>query len=119
MRGHRNFDSDPHPGDLQHIIEIGYTVNPVNENGYPTPTDTVVCRVWSAVTDTGNQQYRSADAANTEAVRTFVIRYRGDIKPGMWVRFQGEKWNISALNEYSFKHTYLGLKTSLVKGVSG
>ena len=25
MRGYKNFDSDPHPGDLRHMIEIGYT----------------------------------------------------------------------------------------------
>ena len=47
---------------------------------------------------------------NTEAVINFTIRYREDIKPGMWVRFQGDKWNISTLGEYSFKRTYLGLK---------
>ena len=44
---------------------------------------------------------------------------RDDIKPGMWVRFRGEKWDISTLGEYSFKRTYLGLKASLSKGVSG
>ena len=79
----------------------------------------VVCRVWAAVTDAGNQHYRAADVMNTEAVINFTIRYREDIKPGMWVRFQGEKWNISTLGEYSFKRTYLGLKASLAKGVSG
>ena len=55
MRGYKNFDSDPHPGDLRHMIEIGYTENQINENGYPEPTDVVVCRVWAAVTDAGNQ----------------------------------------------------------------
>ena len=135
MRGYKNFDSDPHPGDLRHMIEIGYTENQINENGYmieigytenqinengyPEPTDVVVCRVWAAVTDAGNQHYRSADVMNTEAVINFTIRYREDIKPGMWVRFQGDKWNISTLGEYSFKRTYLGLKASIAKGVSG
>ena len=37
----------------------------------------------------------------------------------MWVRFRGEKWDISTLGEYAFKRTYLGLKASLSKGVSG
>ena len=115
MRGYKNFDSDPHPGDLRHMIEIGYTENQINENGYPEPTDVVVCRVWAAVTDAGNQHYRSADVMNTEAVINFTIRYREDIKPGMWVRFQGDKWNISTLGEYSFKRTYLGLKASIAK----
>ena len=50
------------------MIEIGYTENQINENGYPEPTDVVVCRVWAAVTDAGNQHYRSADVMNTEAV---------------------------------------------------
>ena len=118
MRGYKNFDSDPHPGDLRHMIEIGYTENQINENGYPEPTDVVVCRVWAAVTDAGNQHYRSADVMNTEAVINFTIRYREDIKPGMWVRFQGDKWNISTLGEYSFKRTYLGLKASIAKGVT-
>ena len=97
MRGYKNFESDPHPGDLRHLVEIGYTENTINENGYPVPHDVM----------------------NTEAVINFTIRYRADIKPGMWVRFRGEKWAISTLGEYAFKRTYLGLKASLSKGVSG
>ena len=83
MRGYKNFESDPHPGELRHKIEIGYTENTINENGYPAPTDVVICRVWAAVTDAGNQHYRAADVMNTEAVINFTIRYREDIKPGM------------------------------------
>ena len=116
---YKNFESDPHPGDLRHLVEIGYTENSINANGYPEPKDVVVCKVWAACTDAGNQHYRAADVMNTEQVINFTIRYRDDIKPGMWVRFRGEKWDISTLGEYSFKRTYLGLKASLSKGVSG
>ena len=119
MRGYKNFESDPHPGDLRHLVEIGYTENVINANGYPEANDVVICRVWSAVTDAGNQHFRSADVMNTEAVINFTIRYRSDIKPGMWVRWQGEKWNISTLGEYQFRRSYLGLKASIAKGVSG
>ena len=70
------------------MIEIGYTVNEVNANGYPEPTDVVLCRVWASATDAGNQHYRSADVMNTEAVVNFTIRWRSDVKPGMWVRFE-------------------------------
>ena len=79
----------------------------------------VLCRVWASATDAGNQHYRSADVMNTEAVVNFTIRYRGDVKPGMWVKFWGDKWIISTLGEYSFQKTYLGLKASIAKGVSG
>ena len=33
MRGYKNFEGTPHPGDLKHRIDIGYTVNEINENG--------------------------------------------------------------------------------------
>lgn len=79
MRGYKNFESDPHPGDLRHLVEIGYTENRINENGYPEETDIVLCKVWSAVTDAGNQHYRSADVMNTEAVVNFTIHYRADV----------------------------------------
>lgn len=119
MRGYKNFEGDPHPGDLRHLVEIGYTENTINENGYPEPHDVIVCRVWAAVTDAGNQYFRSADVVNTDAVVNFTIRYRSDIKPGMWVSFENEKWFISTLGEYSFRRKYLGLKASISKGVSG
>ena len=119
MRGYKNFESDPHPGALRHLVDIGYTENQINENGYPYPQDVVVCRVWAATIDAGNQHYRAADVMNAEAVINFTIRYRTDIKPGMWVRFRDEKWYISTLGEYEFKRRYLGLKASVSKGVSG
>lgn len=117
MRGYKNFESDPHPGDLRHLVEIGYTENVINPNGYPEATDVVVCKVWASATDAGNQHFRAADTINTEAVINFTIRFREDIKPGMWVRFRDEKWIISTLGEYEFKRRYLGLKASTVKGV--
>ena len=75
MRGYKNFESDPHPGDLRHLVEIGYTENSINANGYPEPKDVVVCKVWAACTDAGNQHYRAADVMNTEQVLNFTIRY--------------------------------------------
>ena len=53
MRGYKNFESDPHPGDLRHLVEIGYTENDINDNGYPEPKDVVVCKTWASVVDAG------------------------------------------------------------------
>jgi SPP1 family predicted phage head-tail adaptor len=119
LRGYKNFEAAPHPGDLRHLVEIGHTENAINENGYPEPKDIVLCRVWAAATDAGNQHYRAADVMNAETVINFTIRYRSGIRSGMWVRFQGEKWIISTLGEYAFRRNYLGLKASVSKGVSG
>ena len=43
MRGYKNFEGTPHPGDLCHLVEIGYTENAINANGYPEPKDVVLC----------------------------------------------------------------------------
>ncbi len=119
MRGYKSFDGTPHPGDLKHRISIGYTENTINENGYPEARDIIFCTVWASAIDAGNQHYRSADVMNTEAVVNFTIRYRKDIKPGMWILFEDEKWTISTLGQYGFRKDYLGLKASMQKGVSG
>ena len=100
-------------------MQIGYTENTINENGYPEPKDYIVCETWASVVDAGNQHFRSADVVNTEGVLNFTIRWRDDVKPGMWVRFQDEKWDISTLGVYGFSRNYLGLKASIAKGVSG
>ena len=112
-------------GELSNLVIVTLIITTVlaegvrKVGGYPEPKDVVVCKTWASVVDAGNQHYRAADVMNTEQVINFTIRYRSDIKPGMWVRFRGEKWDISTLGEYSFKRTYLGLKASLSKGVSG
>ena len=109
----------PHPGQLRHMVEIGRTVNAVNENGYPIETDEVVCRVWAAVEDDSSRYFIAGDAETAERGLCFIIRWREDIQPGMWVRFRDEKWVISTLGEYAFRRNYLGLKASISKGVSG
>jgi SPP1 family predicted phage head-tail adaptor len=111
--------STPHPGELRHRIEIGRTENTVNENGYPEPTDTIVCTVWASVSDNSSRRIQAADSSVTEAGRLFVIRYRDDLQPDMWVRFLAEKWTIAALDGYGYQRRYLGLQTYRAKGVSG
>ena len=109
----------PHPGELRQLVEIGRTVHEINENGFPVETEQVICQVWAKAEDGDSRYFTSGDAENTERGIWFTIRWRSDVQPGMWVLFQGEKWNISTLGEYSFRKKYLGLKASIAKGVSG
>ena len=109
----------PHPGQLRHMIEIGRTVNAVNENGYPIETDEVVCRVWAAVEDDSSRYLIAGDAETAERGLRFIIRWRGDIRPGMWVRFRDEKHQIEKVEEYDFRRRYLKLTTESSKGVGG
>ena len=93
----------PHPGELRHLVEIGRTVNAVNENGYPG--------------DDSSRYFFATDAENAGRGLAFIIRWRADVQPGMWVKWNGEKQNITALGEYDFKRRYLKLTTESAKGV--
>ena len=54
----------PQPGQLRHLVEIGQTVNGINENGYPAPEDSIICRVWAAVEDDSARCYFTVDSDN-------------------------------------------------------
>ena len=108
----------PHPGELRHLVESGQTVNAINENGYPQPVDQVLCRVWAAAEDDSSRYIFSADAENAERGLAFIIRWRADIRPGMWVMWNGEKQLITKLGEYDFKRRYMKLSTEAIKGVN-
>lgn len=110
----------PHPGQLRHMLEIGQTVNAINENGYPTAADQVLCRVWAAAEDDSDSSryFFSAGAENAERGLCFIIRWRSDVQPGMWVMWQDEKQTITKIGEYDFKRRYMKLTTESVKGVN-
>lgn len=108
----------PHPGLLSHKIDIGHTVSVTNENGFPTETDVTLYTVWASVEDGSSRWFRNADADNEQRVLTFNIRWILGIRPGMWVRFQGEKRTITEVGEYDFRRRYLKLDTQETKGVN-
>ena len=108
----------PHPGQLRHLVEIGQTVNGKNENGYPAPEDSIICRVWAAVEYDSSRFYFTGDADNAERGLAFIIRWRADIRPGMWIIWNGETQTITKLGEYDFKRRYLKLTTESIKGVT-
>ena len=109
----------PHPGQLRHLVDIGRTVHAENENGYPVETDEVLCQVWAAVEDGSSHYLIAGDTGTAARGLIYIIRWRGDIRPGMWVSFRDEKHRIEKVEEYDFKRRYLKLTTESSKGVGG
>ena len=100
-------------------LGVGRTVNTSNENGYPVEADKVVCRVWAGIEDDSSRYLIAGDAETAERGLCFIIRWRWDVQPGMWVRFRDEKHGITKLGEYDFKRRYLKLTTTSSKAVGG
>ena len=117
MRGYRTYNSTPTPGDLRHRITIGYTERETNANGFQEPHDVVLCKVWASADDAGENDIVAADARNLTDIINFTIRYREDVKVGMWVEFEGKRRTITSLGNYSFKKEWLGMKTACEKAV--
>ena len=109
----------PHPGQLRNLVDIGRTVNAPNGNGYAVETEEVICRVWASAEDGSSRYLVAGDAGTAARGLIFVIRWRGDVVPGMWVRFRDEKHRIEKVEEYDFKRRYLRLITMSAKGVGG
>lgn len=107
----------PHPGQLRHLVDIGRTASVTNENGYPQEADAVLCTVWAAAEDDFSRYIFAGQAETVERGLCFIIRWRGDIQPGMWVMWNGEKQTITKLDEYDFKRRYMKLTTVSAKGV--
>jgi len=107
----------PHPGDLRHMVTIGSTVNDVNENGYPEEAESVLCRVWAGMEDASGRWFESADAENAQRGIRFIIRWRSDVRAGMWVEYEGQRHTITEIGEYDFRRRYMQLTTERVEGV--
>ena len=107
----------PHPGELRNLVEIGKTETVVNENGFPTQTDTVLHTVWAGIEDTSSRWLYLTDANNAERGLMFTIRRLSAISEGMWVRHNGEKYTITEIGEFDFKGSYMRLTTKNTKVV--
>ena len=107
----------PHPGELDTPIDIYKTVNALNDNGYPVETKTLVCHVWADVKDASSSYSRAADTDITSVGLRFIIRYRSDVKEGMYVAYEGKKHQIETMGKFEHRHTYLELFTKVVEGV--
>ena len=107
----------PHPGDLQHRVIIGKSMSVLNENGYPEEVDSVTCTVWAGIEDASGKWFYSADAENAQSGVRFVIRWRSDVEPGMWVEHDGRRYTITEIGEYDFKKRYMQIKAERAEGV--
>ncbi len=108
----------PHPGELNQPIDIYKISNTINQNGYPVKAETLVCHVWANVKDASSSYGHVADTDIASVGLKFTVRFRPDVKKGMFVLYKGEKHEIETTGEFDHRNTYLELFTKRVEGVS-
>ena len=107
----------PWTGMLRETIVIGDTVNEINENGYPEDTDTIVATVRAAIEDTSSRWIYAADAEAAQRQTRYIIRWRGDVREGMWIEHQGVRRTITGVGACDDVRRYMRLITERVEGV--
>lgn len=110
--GNKNWGKPPTPGDLRWRIEIVSPVATVSESGYPETHDEPVCSTWAQVVQSGDSTNPEGNATARASALNFAIRWREDIAVGMYVLFEGKRYEIVALGGFDFKKRYLGMKTA-------
>lgn len=107
----KNWATPPKSGELNRRIRIVAQTAEINENGYPVTRDEEICETWARAITSGDATYDAAGAIIASQAMNFDIRYRDGIKPGMYVLFEGKRYQITATNEYDYKKRFLGMKT--------
>ena len=82
-------------------VEILATVNTINENGYAVETLQAVCPpVWAYYRQLSGKEYYAANAENVQEEIMFQINYRNDLTTRHVIRYRGELWNITRIDDY-------------------
>ncbi len=102
----------PNAGNLNKKVSIIKTIISQDEEGNRLCQDSLVCQVWAGVQDATMREYYEAARNQMDHVVNFSVRYRPDIKEGMFVLLSGEKYEIKQVNAFLHKRDYLTLKTT-------
>lgn len=114
----KNWQAPPSAGELNQRLEIVSVINTIDAEGYPEETSVSVCECWGQAIISGDAAYEAANAATETGAYLFTIRWRNDVKVGMYVHFEGKYYLINALNDFDNKKAFLGMKTSVSEVMS-
>lgn len=117
MRNDQQVRRHPHAGDLRHRIKITESADTISENGFQETATREVATVWAAIVDGSGNPEITADAETFEYTTAIVIRYRGDIRPGMRATYTktNQTWRIVAVDAYQYDRHFLSLKCQRIE----
>ena len=81
-------------GDLRHRVQIESAARTSDGGGGATIIWTLVADVWAAIWPRASDEMLDLDRVAGKATHDIWIRYRGDVKPEMRIRFGGRVFDI-------------------------
>ncbi len=105
------------PGELDQQIDLLSNDNADDDMGGSAANWTAYAeKVWAKARALSGKELERYDQVNATAMVTFVIRYRGDIKPEHAIRWMGDLYNIRYVPPLSGRAMYMAIEAE--KGVA-
>lgn len=97
-------------GDMRNRISVLQQTSTGDGMGGSTATESELCKAWAAIEPLKGMEITKADQLQIDVVYSFVIRYRNDIKQGMIVSLNNQRYRIAAIFDQDNRHRLIQLQ---------
>lgn len=102
-------------GNFNKKIEIIKFEETKDKDGFPVKNEIVVLKTWAQVTNISGTELIKNNSDFAEIKTRFLIRTPNKtIEKDMFIKFRGNFYNITYVNNYSFKNEYTEIIAELV-----
>ncbi len=85
-------------------------------DGFETKTEITVLNTWAQVTNTSGTEILRSNSDFSEVKTRFLIRSpKSEISEDMYIKFNGNVYNIVYINDYSYDKKYVEIMAELIK----
>jgi len=102
-------------GNLNKKIEIIEFKESKDKDGFPVKNEVLVLKAWAQVTNISGTELIKSNSDFAKIKTRFLIRTPNKvIEKDMFIKFSGNFYNITYVNNYSFKDQYTEIIAELV-----
>ncbi len=103
------------PGNFDKKIEIIKFEQAKDSDGFPENKEVVVLKTWAQVTNTSGTEVLRSNSDFSEVKTRFLMRTpKAEIAKDMIIKFKGNAYNITYINDYGYDKKYTEIIAELV-----
>lgn len=103
------------PGNFNKKIEIVQYTLTKDSDGFEVKTETSILKTWAQVTNTSGTEILRSNSDFSDVKTRFLMRSpKVTLNKDMVIKFSGNVYNITYINDYSYDKNYTEIMTELV-----
>ena len=108
------------PGNFNKKIEIMRYEIQKDLDGFENKEEITVLNTWAQVTNTSGTEILRSNSDFSEVKTRFLMRSpKSEISEDMYIKFNGNVYNIVYINNYSYDKKYMEIMAELIKKWGG